>query len=338
MPSDQSNDQPTRVLLVCHAGAALGIGHLTRSLAVAEALKQAGSCEVRLLIQGEPLDRADLSDVECEFISVDESLLDRVDAVSTAFDPTVVVFDLHPKLIPSDFDARATDIGERGTHLIGVDSLLGHCRSLDVTWVPSLLVDAADLADCDGNVQWGWDSLLIGGRRPLRTWSYGDRVLVLSGGSDVTHQNVTLPELLDRALPEHARIDWVQGPFADPPVLPPEPRHNWTIHEAPSGLNDVIETADYGLTVFGVTLFELLRCGLPSVAFSPYDDRKFPELDVVAGAGAAVVAPDASQAVRELAALMMDPHRAQEMSATALELMQVNGAERLADLIHSLAS
>jgi len=334
-PSPEETISPIRVLLVCHAGAALGIGHLTRMLALATAL-ESGSAEIRLLIQGDRVGRNDLSGLAHSFIDIEVDLFGGVIETCDRFEPDVVVFDLHPKLLPPDFADRSIELRERDIHLVGVDSLLPLCDSLDLTWVPSLMVGDAEIAGCEEAVYWGWDSFLISKRLSAKEWAPGTRVLVLTGGSDVTRQHGTLPALLDAQLPDRSEIWWVQGPFAPAPELPAEPRLEWVIHEAPAGLDELIVGADYAITVFGVTLFELLQYGTPTVVFSPYQDREFPELGSVTAAGAAVVADDADVAVAELVALMADDDRARAYSQKALDRMSVNGADRLAELIQSL--
>jgi len=334
MTSSRAPD--SRALLVCHAGADIGIGHLGRMLSLAGALTETKAIEVRFLIQGQSIERDDLAEFEHSYVGLDTDLLDAVIEECDEAASSVVVFDLHPTLLPDDFATRSAVLREVGIRLVGVDSLLGECDSLDITWVPSLFVDESAVAGCGGPVHWGWDSFLIARRLPVEEWSPGSRVLVLTGGSDVTDQNTTLPALLDQQLPDHSKISWVRGPFAGAPVLPEEPRHEWTVHEAPAGLDELIKKTDYAITVFGVTLFELLQYGIPTVVFSPYDDRKVPELEPVGAAGAAVVADDASTAVGALASLMADDHRAAQLSNAASDRMRVNGAERLAGLIHSL--
>jgi spore coat polysaccharide biosynthesis predicted glycosyltransferase SpsG len=325
-----------RVLLVCHAGAEIGIGHLGRMLSLGAALTGSAPTEVEILIQGQPIERDDLAELEHSYVGFDADLLDAVIEKCDQAAPSVAVFDLHPEHLPDDFAIRSAVLREAGTRLVGVDSLLEECDSLDLTWVPSLLVDESAVAGCEGTVHSGWDSFLITRRLPVEEWAPGNRVLVLTGGGDVTDQNATLPALLDQQLPDRSEISWVRGPFADAPVLPVEPRHAWMVHESPGGLDELIKTTDYAITVFGVTLFELLQYGVPTVVFSPYDDRRVPELEPVAAAGAAVVAGDASTAVGELASLMADDDRAAELSREARHRMRVNGAERLAGLIHSL--
>ena len=338
MVSNPNPEPPAdRILLVCHAGSALGVGHLGRLLALAVALGGTERTSQRFLIQGERVVRDDLSGFDHSFIDLETNLLDAVIADCDEFGPGVVVFDLHPKLLPAGFVAHSAELRSRGIRVVGVDSLLQFCDSLDITWVPSLFVNGAELSRCAGTVHWGWDSFLISKRLATGEWSPGARVLVLTGGSDVTNQHATLPRLLDDRLPDRTRVGWVSGPFAGAPDLPKEPRLDWTVHEAPSGLDELISESDYAITVFGVTLFELLQYGIPTVVFSPYEDRELPELASVAAAEVAVVADGPDTAVAELGSLMSDDDRARMYSRAALERMADNGADRLAGLIHSLS-
>ncbi len=332
----EANTAPFSILLVCHAGASLGLGHLARMLAVGSALVRFGAVDVHLLIQGDELERDDLAGFGHSFVDMAADLGDAVIGACDDIRPSVVVFDLHPKLLPVNFASHADLLRERSIRIVGVDSLLALCESIDVTWVPSLLVTDAAAASCSAPIYSGWDSFLIKRPRKAREWSPGRRVLVLTGGGDVTGQNATLPGLIDTALPAEAEVWWVRGPFAERPVLPNEPRREWTVHEAPSGLDELMDQSDYAITVFGVTLFELLQRGIPTVVFSPYDDREFPDLDLVAAAGVAVVTENAEAAAEAAALLMRDHSRARVLSATALERMAENGADRLANLIHSL--
>lgn len=325
-----------RVLLVCQAGAALGIGHLTRMLALAQALSATDRADVRLLVQGNPLSREDLALVEHALIPLDADLSGVVAGASRDFNAGVVVFDLHPDLIPDTFGTLASDLRASGVRIVGVDALVEHCDVLDLTWVPSVLVDERMIAHCGAPVHFGWDSFLIAHRTPVSEWVPGNRVLVLTGGSDVTSQGDTLPRLVDAALPDRAEIHWVRGPYASEPLVPATPRLRWEVHHSPDGLGRLMGEANYALTIFGVTVFELLHHGVPSVVFSPYADRTFPELDEVAAVGAALAADGAETAVAALARLMEDDDRARALSETGRERMAVDGAGRLAGLIHSL--
>ena len=58
-------------LIVCHAGERLGLGHLTRSMVVASALREDLGATVRFLIQGDPVQRDDLAQFDYHFLGID---------------------------------------------------------------------------------------------------------------------------------------------------------------------------------------------------------------------------------------------------------------------------
>ncbi len=324
------------VILVCHAGADLGIGHLTRMLALAHALERQGMDRVDVVVQGDPVVRSDLDRFSCTFVGLESDLAEVVLAAAADLVPGVVVFDLHPELVPEGLGGLLGSLAAGGARLVGVDGLLDFCDLLDVSWIPSFSVDSARLERCSGEVHHGWDSFLIRKRLPTRAWRPGRRVLVLTGGSDVTGQSQTLPALLDGSVPSGTELHWVRGPFAAAPAIPSNRRVDWKVHEAPEGLDELVVESHYALTVFGVTLFEVLQYGVPTVVFSPYEDRDQPELALLEGEGVAVVADGAETAVAGLVELMGDARLAGGLSQAALDRLQVDGADRLAGLIHSL--
>ena len=82
------------VLLVCHAGAGVGLGHLTRSIVAARALTQEIDANVSLLIQGDPVQRTDLGLFSHRFIERTDSLLAAIgDQVRRLLDPDEVGVD-----------------------------------------------------------------------------------------------------------------------------------------------------------------------------------------------------------------------------------------------------
>lgn len=336
-PSETTSRGPdVEVALVCHAGTDLGIGHLTRMLAVAAAMRADGRLEPHLLIQGERLVRADLDSFDHRFVDLDVDLVGELPEPD-GDRPSAVVLDVHPRHIPDQLEAWVESARASGVIVVGVDALLPWCDRLDATWVPSVLVPADSLERCEDRVHWGWNSFLIQRADEPAPWSPGGRVVVLTGGSDVTHQSRRLPASLDTDLPEGTEVVWVRGPFAEAPAIPEKPRLEWEVVEAPAGITDVIRGAGYALAVFGVTVFDLLQSGIPTVAFNPYADRAFPELAVLQDVDAAEIASGPDDAVKRLRGLIGDDVRAEALATTSRSLMADNGAERLVRLIHSLA-
>jgi UDP-N-acetylglucosamine:LPS N-acetylglucosamine transferase len=219
-----------------------------------------------------------------------------------------------------------------GSLRISADSLLKYLERLDLTWIPYFSLPR-DEEERRGNICFGWDSYLIRRRRQAGPWQPGSRVLILTGGSDAARLGRTLPRNLDVALPGRSEIHWVQGPYAEAPVMPDAPRLAWTVHRAPEGLDDLLATADYVLTVFGVTFFESLQYGRPTVVFSPYDHEANDELTALSQENVAIVAADVAAAIDALIHIMNDLVYAQRLSQAAQTRMARNGAEDLASSI-----
>lgn len=326
-----------RVLLACHAGQGVGLGHLMRSLVVARALRRRLGADVQLIIQSEPLQREDLAAFPHQFVAPDANLGQALDAQRQAMAAAVIALDLHPQRPPADLATRLQQWRQLGCRLIAIDGLLAHRPSLDLIFLPSFrFVPPPDLP-AGAPIRFGWDCLLLeplpeGHRRPE-----GREVLALTGGSDATGLGRDWPRLLDQQLPEDARLHWVTGPFSARPVLPASPRiAAFEEHVAPAGLGPLMRQASFAVTVFGVSFFELLQYGVPTVVFSPYGSKDQPELDALRAEGLAWIARDHLDATQQLARLMADTPAAAALSQRAQARLGRPGGDHLADAVAQL--
>ena len=94
--------------------------------------------------------------------------------------------------------------------------------------------------------------------------------------------------------------------------------------------------SNYALTVYGVSFFELLQHGIPTVVFSPYGGKDQAELDKLSRESVAVIAPDATRAVDALCGLMCDREAAQTISRQAAGKIDGQGALRFAQRVQML--
>jgi spore coat polysaccharide biosynthesis predicted glycosyltransferase SpsG len=323
------------VLLVCHAAPAVGLGHLSRMLVLAKALRQTG-LECRLLICGEITARKELEAFPWRCIADNQSLCDEIARISAEGAIDGVVFDLHPRRIPHGLTALLEDLGRRKIARIAVDGMLDHAQRLALVWLPSFYMPPDRRSDLPSHVRFGWDRYLIRRHPAPPEWQPGMRVLVLTGGSDATGLGRLLPRLLDAGLPSGTTVCWVQGPYADPPALPEMPSLSWSVERSPEGLANLLAESHYVLTVYGVSLFEAMQCGRPTVVFSPYGDKDERELEALAGEGVAVVAESADAAAAALVKLMVDAERSRRLAATARSCLAVDGGTELAREIAAL--
>jgi len=312
-------------LIVCHVGQGTGLGHLTRSLAIARSLEHDLNGRIALIICGEPLRRDDLSRFKHEFVGPDADLEERIFSY-TDFD--LAILDLDPRKIPLKLDQTLGHLRRKGLRLVSIDGLLQYRTQLDLIFIPSLAFQDDDLLTGGAPVVSGWDCFLLDDQIPPIAWAPGNKVLVLTGGSDATNLGQTLPSLLDKSLNQDTEIEWVTGPFSKRPLIPINSRPKFTEHISPSGLGSLIRDTNYALTIFGVSFFELIKAGIPTVVFSPYGQKDGGVLEAIANSDIAIVTADERQAVAALKRLMGDHHKARRMSESGKVRMSNSGTVR----------
>jgi spore coat polysaccharide biosynthesis predicted glycosyltransferase SpsG len=326
------------LLLVCHAAPTIGLGHLSRMLSLAHELRKDEELKVDFLIFGEFIEKAELEEYSVNYRGLEDDLITEIKATVESNRSDVVVFDLYPQAIPDNLGNLLGWLTDRGVGTVGVDSLIEYCDTVDLLWIPSFYFNKEAYNNCKATLRSGWDSFLLQKRLSNREWAHGKNVLILTGGCDIKNLNRTLPTHLDKLLVEDVSLHWVQGPFSSPPHLPKKQRLNWTTHSAPSSLDELIVQSNYVLTVFGVTFFEVLQYGVPSVVFSPYGEKDSEEMIALEKENVACVSANAETAIEDLERLMKNDQLAKNFSKIALEKMAVSGSQQLAKSVCLMAN
>jgi len=323
------------VLFVCHAGAGTGLGHLTRSLVAARTLRDESGFDVQFLVQGDTIDRPDLNSFEhhiipfgCDF---SEALLQQVAIRKTG----IVVFDVHTRHLPSSMESLLTELRCMGCRLVTIDALSSLYDYFDLVYIPSFRFIPPMESPCN-RFLYGWDSYLLNVSVSPVIWKPGRAALVLTGGSDTTGLGKTLPALLDRSLPAGIDLHWVVGPFAAKPDFPVPQRLNIFTHKELARLDRLMVRVNYAITVYGVSFFELLQCGIPTVVFSPYGIKDNTELAAVASEKVALVAENEFDAVEKLKNLMDDDALAASLSRQAQQKLSSCGSHKFAQALQRL--
>lgn len=328
-----------KIVFVCHAGLTFGLGHLTRTLALI-ATAQNQNITTTLIIQGQvPKKKRDaLAAIPYHIIPAEKSLSEFILLELIPENPEAIVFDIHPSAISEKLTLLFHQLKTHSIKIVGIDSLSNHALC-DMGYVPSFCIDPAKFSHCKHPIFYGWDCYLVSQYKTNTPWKPGNKVLVLTGGSDATQLYLTLPTLLDEKCPEPIEIHWIKGPYANAPLLPKHPRLSWIIHDAPDNLNEIMNQSHYAITVFGVSFFELLRHGIPTVVFSPYGSKDNFELEQLKKEKVSVVIDSPTQIVNALHQLLNDHQQAVLLSERAKNKMNHQGTDiflrRLQSLIHS---
>ena len=109
-----------------------------------------------------------------------------------------------------------------------------------------------------------------------------------------------------------------------------------TEHIAPSNLDHLISNANYAITVYGVSFFELLYHGIPTIVFEPYDIKLKSELATISAEGLALVARSEEDAIAKLNHLMTDHVNSECMSLLARSKLSVADGSKFTKLVAQL--
>jgi spore coat polysaccharide biosynthesis predicted glycosyltransferase SpsG len=323
-------------MIVCHAGIGIGLGHLSRCFVIARSLKKELGVNAHILIQGDAIHHSDLNAYDHDYLIAEESLTEAVMQQMKQKDFRVVVFDLQSKLVPNDFAWLLGLLKQRQCKVIGVDGLEQFHISLDMLFFPSIQYTPPQDITFNIPVLWGWDCFLLNVQESPAKWQVGLKVLILTGGSDATGLSKSLPVLLADTLSCNTEIHWVTGPFSEAPLWPETMRQSVVNHQSPSGLGHLMKNANYAITVFGVSFFELLYFGVPTVVFSPYGSKDDAALKALEQESVALVAKDEKGAVLKLNTLMKSLDMAVNCSSRAKRRMSAFGGKKFAQAVTKL--
>jgi len=161
------------------------------------------------------------------------------------------------------------------------------------------------------------------------------RLIVLVGGDDPLGLLPVLAEYLDslaNKIDPAFEVQLICGPYAPPPKTS---LTKVKVLRHPPDLRERMLLADLALSASGQTLYELARCGTPTIAFCTGEDQAR-NLSALADAGIVWNAGRADQpgwlaaAGEGIQKLAVDASRRDRMSVRAQSLIDGHGADRLA--------
>lgn len=325
-----------KILLVCYVSSKIGLGHLSRLLALAQTLKKDKKVVPEFLIFGDIIKKDELNDFKVNNVLANDSIVLTIANCIKSNNFNGIVFDIHQSYKNNNLYKLIIKLKKKNFFVISIDSLIEYCDILDLVWVPSFNFDITKHSNCKNFIRSGWNTYLIQKRLDHKKWRPGSKILVLNGGSDVANLGKTLPTQLDKILDKNSEVHWVKGPLSNNPILPVKYRLKWIIHDAPQQLDELIVRSNYVITVFGISFFEALQYGVPTVVFSPHDKKDNNDLKALSKEEVAIIASNSETAVKELSSLMNDVELANKLSINALEKLKINGSQQLSREIYSL--
>jgi len=349
------------ILIRCDGSTALGLGHVSRCLALAAELGDAHGCDVRFAMRdpegaGAAVVRA--GGYAVDPIAVDEWTDDggALHRLATSRSARALIVDVRDALSRASLDA----IRASGVLIVTIDDGSDRRLASDLTFYPPVpQVDEMDWAGFTGRRFAGWEWILLrrefasdavarasGASDPGSAESLAQQgspaidILLTMGGSDpagMTEFALGALELLSMPLAIHVVVGPAFSRTCELIDAVARSKHAVQVSHAPASVATLMRASRMAVASFGITAYELAACGVPAAHLCLTDDhaRSSSALDRE-GAALTVgvfgrVTPE--QLAGAVSHLMGHAGVRAEMARRAARLVDGRGARRTADEI-----
>lgn len=337
------SDSHGTVLIRADGGGSLGLGHVMRTLAVAEILRDelgygvvfAMDAEGRLadgvrLVTARGF-RVETKDRESEAAWLKD--ICRIDL------PGSILFDIRTNLSADEVE----EIGELVSKVVTLDDGSDRRLVADVAIFPPVSqVEAMDWSGAKGKVIADWDHVVLSSGAVAAAFTPGIRarapkLFVNFGGSDPFSLTVPAAQMLSRLVPDQ-EVTFVLGPgVSGAEARAGEVRdfsEHFTVQIAPENFFAVAAAHDLALIAWGVTAWELAHAGVPAVLVCLDDDQYISaetfEHQGIASRALMVSAGELPDLECHLIAWLNNSDKRQKSAEKSIRLIDGNGARRVA--------
>lgn len=336
------------VIVRCDGGAAIGMGHVSRGLALADELRHAHGRAVAFAmrdpggsgvaaVQTAGYDVLPLAD------SDDADYGPPLIALTRSRAAAALIVDVRDALSRASLDA----IRASGVRVAVIDDGSERRLAADLAFYPPVpQVEELDWRGYEGRRFAGWDWVLLKREFAAAAAAGGAAeahpidILVTMGGSDPAGMTELALDALD-LLSEPRAVQVVVGPaFTRRGALAAivaRSKHAVRVSQSPDSMAALMRASRVALSSFGVSAYELAACGVPAVHLCLTSDHArsssvFVQARIAESLGVvADVRP--ARLAEAVDGLLGDPARLAQMSADARALVDGGGAGRVAALV-----
>ena len=320
----QADNHRHQVSLYCHLSQKIGMGHLKRCALIAETLQAQFAMDTHIYIHGEqrplPWLTGEISWCATEQILFQAMQKDRQANWILDFQPASIDCQCLYQLCQQ---ARAQ--GEK--NIIAIERLASLMDVIDQLFVPSFYAESTG-----EKVSSGWQNYIL---TPVQPQIREKRLLILTGGTDALNYGQHLPGLVEKTIPRDWSIGWVQGPYANPPVLPPQSAR-WQLYQSPENLTQLMAGSEMILSCYGLSLFEAMRTGATTILLPVQHICGEEELTLLAQYDCCFIVKQLEELVPLLQRLQASPGEADKYRHNAVRLLQnADGAKEIGNWLQA---
>lgn len=332
-----ATESTRHILIRCDGGETLGMGHVIRCLALAEALREGRGFGVTFVMGGDPLGMEMVHDAGYPLITchipnqirfmdrfIEENLIDAI------------ILDVRDDL-PAAAVERWSD---RGILTVAIDDISDRRLAADLTFYPPVpQVQTMSWKEARGELFSGWKWIIL--RRQFaekleRSLDVPQTVLITMGGADpngLTLKAVDGVLMLD--FPINIVVVLGQAFQHRDEIKQRIAEHgNITVTESVTNMAALMRTADLAVASFGVTAYELASQGVPAVFICLSDDHRLSASVFEKGGMARCLGlereVEATMIHEVIRRLLLDAGVMDRMSKRAGARIDGRGAERIA--------
>jgi spore coat polysaccharide biosynthesis predicted glycosyltransferase SpsG len=340
------------LLIRVKGGASIGLGHVFRTMAVAEVVRALpgmsvlflhnGAKAVWNLLEARRFDHRSLDDGPHGRLELSR-LLARLEGAGS------LVYLADSK---EDLREEITLIRTQGIPVVLMDNMTPARLSADVNIYPVAHFDhtSLDWTGYGGEVQGGGDWVpvarrILDARTGLRSAQERGSILVTMGGEDPNGLTLRVMEALrdlDPAVEVRVVLGFAFGFKDEAYRLNKKMGGRFTLIENVTDMEKHMAEAGLAITALGTTIYELACLGVPTIVISNYredarDERVLNELGWVTAMGyhGGLLDPGLRESI---VSLWQDPMRRAAMSSRGSSLIDGRGAERIADEVVHLVT
>jgi spore coat polysaccharide biosynthesis predicted glycosyltransferase SpsG len=335
------------VLFRCDGSHLIGMGHVIRCMALADAFTSSHKCRVEWAIKVDEAVLALLANKYRHSIlpesSEDGSRMNSLARIIEDTATNILILDIKNEYSSEEITELKNTFG---LLVVTIDDGEEKRNAADLAFYPPVpQLKESDWSHFNGQRFAGWEYLLLRSK-------FGDsnveqnekpfKIFISMGGSDPHLLSTRVMQII-LGLDLSAEVSIIIGPhFTEDNRLPEIPKDSellMHVHRTPERIWEIMARCHMAIATFGVTAYELLACGIPTVMLSISPDHALSAEKIhTAGCGISVGIHDAITD-ESLGGVILDlfgnKEKLQTMKEHCAGLVDGKGASRVASIIES---